>query len=121
MCACGTREALPSEDRSDRWVAVVAGDVDHPRLHVARAIGRDPLYHALVVHAEEDHAAFGVRERDHLAGHVFGVRRTNAAVAKHDLLELGPRILEDFELPLNFVECFEHVRCVPSVPVALSS
>ena len=103
---------LLTEDRADWRVTIVACDVDGPGFYLVRTAGREATHDAVIVYTQEDHAALGVRECDHFAGHFLGVRRTNAVIAEPDFLELGPRIFSGLELPSYFFQSVEHVRRV---------
>ena len=80
--AGGRREDDLAQNRSNRRLAVVRGDVDDPVLDRVEALRRDAGHGAGIVDAEEDGAAGGVREPNQLTREVLGVGGQDAAVAE---------------------------------------
>ena len=105
--AGGRREEDLAQNRSNRRLAVVRGDVGDPALDRVEARRRDAGHGAGIVDAEEDGAG-GVRERDQLAREVLGVGGQDAAVAETEGLELGQAVLSGAELVQNLVSRVEH-------------
>ena len=84
------------------------GDVDEPALDCVEALRWDAGHGAGIVHAEEDGAAGGVRERNQLAREVLGVGGQDAAVAETEGLEFGQTVLSGAELVQNPISRVEH-------------
>ena len=114
--AGGRREEDPAQNRSNRRLTVVRGDVGDPALDRVEARRRDAGHGAGIVYAEEDGAAVGVREGNQLTREVLGVGGQDAAVAEAEGLELGQTVLSGAELvqnPISRVEHRGHVQMRP--------
>ena len=114
--AGGRREEDLAQNRSNRRLAVVRGDVGDPALDRVEARRRDAGHGAGIVYAEEDGAAVGVREGNQLTREVLGVGGQDAAVAEAEGLELGQTVLSGAELvqnPISRVEHRGHVQMRP--------
>jgi len=111
--AGGRREEDLAQNRSNRRLTVVRGDVGDPALDCVQARRRDAGHGAGIVCAEEDGAAVGVREGNQLTREVLVVGGQDPAVAEAEGLELGPTVLSGAELvqnPISRVEHRGHVR-----------
>ena len=106
--AGGVREQILAQNRSDRRVAVVRGEVDDPVFDHIQALDRNPAHGAGVVDAKKHDAALGVGERHQLARELFGIGRRHASFPEADILELGAAVLAGAQLIQNLVSGVEH-------------
>ena len=96
-----------------RRVAVVGRDIEKPVLDRIQSLRGNPARIARVIDAEEHDAPFSVRERNQLAGKLFGVGGQHAPVPEANLLELGSTVLTRSELVSDLLRGVEHRSVLP--------
>ena len=101
-------EKCLADDRSNRRIAVMGCDVEHPVFDRIDSCWRDAAHHARIVNAEEHEAAFGIREGNQLTGQLLGVGGDYASIPEAHFLELGAAVFSGPELIQYLISALEH-------------